>query len=54
VQEKHGDEVEKIVQDAYRELKEVGQKGVSMETAVRGWEVRRLLGRFSSSFSFFS
>jgi len=39
VQEKHGDEVEKIVQDAYRELKKVGDKGVSMETAVRGWEV---------------
>ncbi|TVY84582.1 hypothetical protein LSUE1_G000663 [Lachnellula suecica] len=39
VQEKHGAEVEKIVNNAYNELKEAGKNGMSMETATKSWEV---------------
>lgn len=39
MQEKHGDEVNKIVERAYGELKDVSKKGVSMETASKSWEV---------------
>lgn len=39
VQEKHGDEVNRIIGDAYDELKGVTKAGVSMEAAVQAWSV---------------
>lgn len=39
VHEKHGDEVDKIVQNAYKELKNASKKGVSLETAQQTWEI---------------
>lgn len=39
VQEKHGKEVENIVQDAYKNLKEATKSGVSVETAAKSWEI---------------
>ena len=39
VQEKHGDEVNSIIGDAYDELKGVTKAGVSMEAAVQAWSV---------------
>jgi predicted DNA-binding antitoxin AbrB/MazE fold protein len=39
IQEKHGDEVNKIVSRTYDELKDASKKGVSMETAARSWEI---------------
>lgn len=39
VQEKHGGEVEEIVNRTYRELKEASKSGLSVETAGKTWEV---------------
>ncbi|PVH85086.1 hypothetical protein DL98DRAFT_64700 [Cadophora sp. DSE1049] len=39
VQAKHGDEVDKIVNNAYKELKEATKSGLSMETAVKAWSI---------------
>lgn len=40
IRDKHGDEVDKIVGEAYSELKGVSQeKGMSVETAQKAWEI---------------
>lgn len=39
VQEKHKDEVEKIINDTYSELKDVTKAGVSLAAASQAWEV---------------
>ncbi|KAF8862327.1 hypothetical protein BDZ45DRAFT_739306 [Acephala macrosclerotiorum] len=39
VQSKHGDEVDKIVNEAYNELKEASKSGVSMQTATKAWSI---------------
>ncbi|PBP28966.1 hypothetical protein BUE80_DR000091 [Diplocarpon rosae] len=39
VQAKHGDEVDKIVNQSYAELKEATKSGMSMETAVKSWSI---------------
>lgn len=39
VQAKHGDEVDKIVSEAYKELKTATKSGMSMETAVKTWNI---------------
>ncbi|KAH7418168.1 hypothetical protein BKA64DRAFT_653734 [Cadophora sp. MPI-SDFR-AT-0126] len=39
VQAKHGDEVDKIVNNAYKELKAATKTGLSMETAVKAWSI---------------
>jgi hypothetical protein len=39
VQQKHGGEVEKIVNDAYKELKDATKSGMSVETASKTWEI---------------
>ncbi|PBP19632.1 hypothetical protein BUE80_DR009664 [Diplocarpon rosae] len=39
VQAKHGDEVDKIVNKSYAELKEATKSGMSMETAVKSWSI---------------
>lgn len=39
IQEKHGDEVNKIVERTYSELKDASKSGVSMETATKSWEI---------------
>ncbi|KAK0113032.1 hypothetical protein ONS95_014741 [Cadophora gregata] len=39
VQAKHGEEVDKIVNNAYKELKAATKSGLSMETAVKAWSV---------------
>lgn len=39
VQEKHGDELNKIVKQTYDELKDITKDGASVETASRAWEV---------------
>lgn len=39
IQKKHGDEVNKIVSNAYTELKDVSKKGTNLEAASDAWEV---------------
>lgn len=39
VQEKHGDEVDQIVKDAYKRLQDASKSGFSMETASNAWEI---------------
>jgi hypothetical protein len=39
VRQKHGDEVDRIVKQAYGELKTTGQKEMSMETASEAWNI---------------
>ena len=40
IRNKHGDEVDRIVSQAYSELKDVSQeKGMSLETAQRAWDI---------------
>ncbi|CAL3965122.1 hypothetical protein PZA11_002058 [Diplocarpon coronariae] len=39
VQAKHGDEVDKIINKTYAELKEATKSGMSMETAVKSWSI---------------
>lgn len=39
VRAKHGDEVDKIVSEAYAELKDAGKDGLSLETATKSWEI---------------
>jgi hypothetical protein len=39
VQDKHADEVDKIVQSAYKELKDATKSGLSVDTAQKVWEV---------------
>ncbi|KAI9048885.1 hypothetical protein LZ554_006739 [Drepanopeziza brunnea f. sp. 'monogermtubi'] len=39
VQAKHGEEVDKIVAESYKELKEATKSGMSMETAVTAWNI---------------
>jgi len=39
VQQKHGQEVEKIVQDSYEELKGVTKAGFTTEAAMQAWDV---------------
>ncbi|KAG9248361.1 hypothetical protein BJ878DRAFT_488402 [Calycina marina] len=39
VHEKHSDEVEKIIQDAYTQLKDATKSGMTMETAIKNWEI---------------
>jgi hypothetical protein len=45
----HGDEVEEIVQNAYKELKEATKSGMSIETATKSWEiVEKTISQLSS------
>lgn len=39
VQAKHGKEVEEIVNNSYKELKDATKKGMTMETATKTWEI---------------
>ncbi|KIW05027.1 uncharacterized protein PV09_04182 [Verruconis gallopava] len=40
IRERHGDEVDQIVREAYEELKSVGQKGgMDLKTAQKAWEI---------------
>ena len=39
IQKQHGDEVNKIVKDAYDELKDVGKQGASMDSVAKVWDV---------------
>ncbi|KAI9812940.1 MAG: hypothetical protein M1827_004458 [Pycnora praestabilis] len=39
VRNKHGQEVDKIVKEAYGELKDVSSKGMSIDTATKTWDV---------------
>lgn len=39
IHEKHGDEVDKIVSNAYNELKDVSKKGASLDTVADAWDV---------------
>jgi len=40
IRDKHGDEVDKIVSEAYDELKKIGQKGgMDLKTAQQAWDV---------------
>ena len=39
VQRKHGGEVDKIVNNAYNELKDATKSGLSMETAAKSWAI---------------
>ncbi|KAF2431686.1 hypothetical protein EJ08DRAFT_173490 [Tothia fuscella] len=39
VQEKHADEVDEIVQSAYKELKDASKSGLSVETAQKTWDI---------------
>ncbi|KAF2671176.1 hypothetical protein BT63DRAFT_477707 [Microthyrium microscopicum] len=39
VHEKHKDEVDKIIQDAYTDLQKVSEKGMNMAAATQAWEV---------------
>ncbi|CZR59637.1 uncharacterized protein PAC_09531 [Phialocephala subalpina] len=39
VQAKHGDEVDKIVNNAYNELKEASKSGATMQTATKAWTI---------------
>lgn len=39
VHEKHADEVEKIIQDAYKQLKDASKSGMTMETATKSWSI---------------
>ena len=39
IQKQHGDEVNKIVKDAYDQLKDVGKEGASMESVAKVWDV---------------
>lgn len=46
VQQKHGQEVDDIVQSAYKDLKDATKSGMSMETATKSWEiVQNALGK---------
>jgi len=39
IRAKHGDEVDRIVREAYNELKEVSSKGMNVQTAQQAWDV---------------
>jgi len=39
IQETHGDEVNKIINDTYNELKDATSKGFSMEAAAQAWDI---------------
>lgn len=39
IQSKHGDKVDKLVTDTYHELKDVAKDGVTMESAMKAWDV---------------
>jgi hypothetical protein len=39
IQRKHGDEVDRIVRDAYDQLKDVSKEAVSMDTMTKAWDV---------------
>lgn len=39
IHKKHGKEVDKIVQEAYRELKAIAQDGVSVTSAQKAWDI---------------
>lgn len=39
VRNKHGKEVEKIVQEAYGELKDISQEGMSVAAATKAWDI---------------
>jgi hypothetical protein len=39
IQESHGDEVNKIINDTYGQLKDVTNKGFSMEAATQAWDI---------------
>ena len=39
VQKKHGDEVNKIVKDAYDQLKDVSKENASLDTVAKAWDV---------------
>ncbi|TLS29068.1 hypothetical protein PpBr36_02011 [Pyricularia pennisetigena] len=39
VQENHGEEVDRIVQDAYKRLQAASKSGFSMETASKAWDI---------------
>jgi hypothetical protein len=39
VQKKHGDEVNKIVKDAYDQLKDVSEENASLDTVAKAWDV---------------
>jgi F0F1-type ATP synthase membrane subunit b/b' len=39
IHEKHADEVDKIVQDAYNDLKKAGSDGISLAAATKAWDM---------------
>jgi len=39
IRKRHGDEVDKIVREAYGELKEAGGKGMSVQAAAEAWDI---------------
>lgn len=39
IREKHGDEVDNIVKEAFNELKDVSQQGLSAKTAQQAWDI---------------
>jgi cell division septum initiation protein DivIVA len=39
IQDKHGDEVDKIVNNTYKDLKEATKSGMSMQTVAKTWEI---------------
>lgn len=49
VREKHGDEVDKIINDTYKDLKDTTQKGFSIEAASDAWDIlQKCFKRISS------
>lgn len=49
IREKHGADVDKIVSETYKELKQVTDKGLSVESASEAWQVlSKALGRIAS------
>ncbi|RVX68541.1 hypothetical protein B0A52_07965 [Exophiala mesophila] len=49
VREKHGDEVDKTINETYNELKGVTKKGVSLEAFAEGWDIlQKCLKRLGS------
>lgn len=47
IQKKHGEEVDKIVNEAYEKLKDATKKGVSLDTLAKAWDIMQVCARFS-------
>ncbi len=45
IQKKHGDEVNKIVNNAYNELKETSKKGATLDTVSNAWNIIEVSNR---------